>query len=258
MEGIIEGRHPVIEALKAGRHINKIWLTSDIGRHAAVVEILRLSQARGIPVEYVAKHIIDETCTTSVHQGVIAHAATKEYVDLEDLFTVSREKDELPLYCIIEGVEDPRNLGAILRTAEASGIHGVIIRSRRAVGLTATVAKASAGAVEYMPVARVPNISQAIMTLKKRNVWVIGIDYAGEVEYSQVDFKLPTAIVVGGEGKGLSVLVKKRCDLLAYIPMRGKITSLNVSIATALVMYEALKQRSPDFHPGIRIKRGGI
>jgi 23S rRNA (guanosine2251-2'-O)-methyltransferase len=244
MEGIIEGRHPVIEALRAGRHINKIWLASDIGRHAAVAEILHLSQARGIPVEYVARRIVDELCTTSVPQGVIAHAAIKGYVGLKDLFAASREKDEPPFYCIIEGIEDPRNLGAILRTAETSGTHGVIIRSRRSVGLTATVAKASAGAMEYVPVAKVPNISQAIVTLKQNNVWVIGIDPAGEVEYSQVDFKLPTAIVVGGEGKGLSVLVKRRCDFLASIPMRGKITSLNVSIAAALVMYEALKQRS--------------
>ena len=244
MEDIIEGRRPVIEALRAGRHINKIWLASNIRQQAAVAEILRLSHARGIPIEYVARHVVDELCTTSAHQGVIAHAAIKEYVGLEDLFAVSRKRNEPSFYCIVEGIEDPQNLGAILRTAETSGTHGVIIRSRRSVALTVTVAKASAGAVEYVPVARVANISRTIETLKKNNVWVIGIDPAGEIEYTQVDFKLPTAIVVGSEGKGLSVLVKKKCDLLASIPMRGKIASLNVSIAAALVMYEALRQKN--------------
>ena len=244
MADIIEGRNPVIEALKSGRPINKILLAGNIGRHAAVAEILHLSQARGIPVEYVARRVIDELSTTSAYQGVIAYTAAKEYVALEDLLIISRERNEPPLYCILDGIEDPQNLGAILRTAEASGVHGVIIRSRRAVGLTAAVAKASAGAVEYIPVARVSNISQAMVTLKRNSVWVVGIDPTGEIDYSQVDFRLPTAIVIGSEGKGLSDLVKKRCDSLASIPMQGKITSLNASIAAALVMYEALKQRS--------------
>ncbi len=244
MADTIEGRNPVIEALKSGRPINKILLASDIGRHTAVAEILHLSQARGIPVEYVTRRVIDESSTTSAHQGVIAYAAAKEYISLEDLLTISGERNAPPLYCILDGIEDPQNLGAILRTAEASGIHGVIIRSRRAVGLTAAVAKASAGAIEYVPVARVSNISQAMVTLKRNSVWVVGIDPAGKTDYSKVDFTLPTAIVIGSEGKGLSDLVKKTCDFLAAIPMLGKITSLNASIAAALVMYEALKQRS--------------
>ena len=244
MTDTIEGRNPVIEALKSGRPINKILLASNIGRHTAVAQILNLSQARGIPVEYVTRRVIDESSTTSAHQGVIAYAAAKEYISLEDLLTISRERNEPPLYCILDGIEDPQNLGAILRTAEASSIHGVIIRSRRAVGLTAAVAKASAGAIEYVPVARVSNISQTMVTLKRNGVWVVGIDPAGKIDYSQVDFTLPTAIVIGSEGKGLSDLVKKTCDFLASIPMLGKITSLNASIAAALVMYEALKQRS--------------
>ena len=244
MADIIEGRNPVIETLKSGRPINRIVLARDIGRHGAIAEILHLSQARGIPVQYVTRRVIDESSTTSAHQGVIAYAAVKEYVALENLLITSRERDEPPLYCILDGIEDPQNLGAILRTAEASGIHGVIIRSRRAVGLTAAVAKASAGAVEYVPVARVSNISQAVVTLKRSGVWVVGIDPTGKIDYSQVDFRLATAIVIGGEGRGLSELVKKRCDSVASIPMRGKITSLNASIAAALVMYEAFKQRS--------------
>lgn len=244
MADIIEGRNPVIEALKSGRPINKILLARNIGRHSAVAQILQLSQARGIPVEYVARHVIDELSTTSAHQGVVAYAAVKEYVPLEDLLIISRERKEPPLYCILDGIEDPQNLGSIIRTAEASGTDGVIIRSRRAVGLTAAVAKASAGAVEYVPVARVSNISQTIVTIKKSNIWVVGIDTSGAIDYTHVDFRLPTAIVIGSEGKGLSDLVQKRCDYLVSIPMRGKITSLNASIAAALVMYEALKQRS--------------
>ena len=219
-------------------------LASNIGRHTVVAEILHLSKAKDIPVEYVSRRVIDRSSTTSAHQGVIAYAAAREYVTLEDLFIISRERNEAPLYCILDGIEDPQNLGAILRTAEASGTHGVIIRSRRAAGLTAAVAKASAGAVEYVPVARVSNISQVMVTLRRNSVWVVGIDATGGTDYSQVDFRLPTAIVIGSEGKGLSGLVKKGCDSLASIPMRGKITSLNASVAAALVMYEAFKQRS--------------
>jgi 23S rRNA (guanosine2251-2'-O)-methyltransferase len=243
MADIIEGRNPVIEALKAGRPVNKILLARNIGLHSAVAEILTLAKSRGIPVEYMERSFIDRLTGTSSHQGVIAYASIKEYVALEDLLTISRERNEPPLYCILDGIEDPRNLGAIIRTAEASGVHGVIIRSRRAVGLTATVAKASAGAVEYVPIARVSNISQAMLALERSGVWVVGIDQTGEILYTQVDFKLSTAIVIGSEGKGLSDLVKKRCDSLASIPMTGIITSLNASIAAALVMYEAFRQR---------------
>lgn len=234
----------MIEALKAGRPINKILLARTTGHHPVIAEIVHLSRSKGIPVEYVSREVIDKLITTGSHQGVIAYVAVKDYITLDDLLAISQERKEPPLYCILDGIEDPHNLGAIIRTAEAAGVHGVVIRSRRAVGLTATVAKASSGAVEYVPVARVPNISQAIETLKKSNVWVVGIDPAAEIEYSKADLKLPTAIVIGSEGKGLSDLVRKRCDYLVSIPMRGRITSLNASIAAALVMYEALRQRS--------------
>jgi len=244
MANIIEGKNPVIELLKAGHPVNKILLADNIKPGDAVTEILRLARAKGIPVERVPRHIIDKQSITSANQGVIAYAAVKEYVSLDDLLALSAEKNEPPLYVILDGIEDPQNLGSILRTAYASGIHGVIIRERGAAGLTATVAKASAGAVWYMPVASVSSIPQAIETLKKNNVWVIGIDRSGEAEYTQMDFKSPVAIVIGSEGKGLSELVRKRCDFLANIPMRGEITSLNASVAAALVMYEAFKQRS--------------
>ncbi len=244
MTDIIEGRNPVIEALKSGRPISKILLANNIQRHSTVAEILHLARVSGIPTEYVERHIIDQKSLTGASQGIIAYAAAKEYVDLDDLAIISRERKEPPLYLVLDGIEDPQNLGAILRTAEATGVHGVIIRSRRAVGLTPAVVKASAGAVEYVPVARVVNIPRAIETLKKDNIWVIGLDMAAELDYSRVDFKLPTALVIGGEGKGLSALVRQRCDSLAFIPMKGKITSLNASIAAAVVMYEALKQRN--------------
>lgn len=243
MANIIAGRNPVIEALKTGRPINKVLLARNIRLDSAIAEILNLAKSSKIPVEYVERRFLDKLTITSSHQGVMAYAAIKEYVALSDLLAISREKDEPPLYCILDGIEDPQNLGAIIRTVEASGTHGVIIRSRRAVGLTATVAKASAGAVEYVPVARVVNISQAIVALQNSGVWVVGIDRTGTIPYHQVDFKLPTAMVIGSEGKGLSDLVKKRCDSLASIPMRGRITSLNAAIAAALVMYEAFQQR---------------
>ncbi len=244
MPDIIEGRNPIIEALKSGRPLNKILLAHNIGRHSSIAQILYLSRSKGIPVEYVTKDAIDRLSATGAHQGVIAYVAIKEYIELEDLFTISENRGEPPFYCVLDGIEDPQNLGAIIRTADASGVHAILIRSRRAVGLTAAVAKASAGAIEYVPVARVSNISQAIETLKKNNVWVIGIDSAGNIDYKKADFKLPTAIVIGSEGEGLSDLVKRKCDYLASIPMRGKITSLNASIAAALVMYEVFRQRS--------------
>ena len=243
MSEIIAGRNPVLEALKSGRPINKIILARNIERHTLVGQILHLARQQGIPVEYVARQALDRLSTTTTHQGVIAFAAVKEYIDLDELLVISKRKNEPSLYVILDGIEDPQNLGAIIRTAEAVGVHGVVIRERRAVGLTAVGAKAAAGALEYVSVARVSNISQAIETLKKNNVWVVGIDPAGKAEYDKIDYRLPVAIVIGGEGRGVSDLVKKRCDSLASIPMRGKITSLNAAVAAALVMYEAFRQR---------------
>jgi 23S rRNA (guanosine2251-2'-O)-methyltransferase len=243
MAQIIIGRNPLLEALKAGRPLSKILLEKNIRGHGQVVEILQLAQARRIPVEYVERPVLDRQSSSGAHQGILAYAAAREYVTLADLLALSRERNEPSFYLILDGIEDPHNLGAILRTAEATGVHGVIVRSRRAVGLTPAVIKASAGAVEYVPVARVANITQVVELLKKNNVWVVGLDRAGSLAYTQVDYKLATAIVIGGEGKGLSDLVRKRCDCLASIPMKGRITSLNASVAAAVVMYEVLRQR---------------
>jgi 23S rRNA (guanosine2251-2'-O)-methyltransferase len=243
MAEIIIGRNPLLEALKAGHPLSKILLEKNIRGHSQVAEIVQLARAKGIPVEYVERAALDRQSSSSAHQGIVAYAAAKEYVTLADLLALSRERSEPPFYLILDGIEDPHNLGAILRTAEAASVHGVIVRSRRAVGLTPAVVKASAGAVEYVPVARVANIAQAVELLKKNNVWVVGIDMSGNLAYAQVDYKAAVAIVIGSEGRGLSDLVRKRCDYLAFIPMRGRITSLNASVAAAVVMYEVLRQR---------------
>lgn len=241
---IIEGRNPVIEALRAGRPVSKILMDRNTQMHGTVAQVLQLARSRGVTVELVDKQVIDRQSVTGSSQGVVAFAAAKDYVSLDDLFDITRSKKEPAIYLVLDGIEDPHNLGAMLRTAEATGVHGVVIRERRAVGLTPAVVKASAGAVEYVPVAMVTNISQSILTLKQNDVWVIGIDMDGEQDYDRVDFNLPTAIVIGGEGKGLSDLARKRCDSIASIPMRGKVSSLNASVAAAVVMYEALRQRA--------------
>lgn len=244
MTEVICGRNPVLEALRAGRPVQKIIIARSVGRHSTIAEIVHLARYRGIPLDYAPAEAFRD-CGAVKHQGVMAYTAVKEYHSLEDLLRISREKGEPPLYCIADGIEDPQNLGAMLRTAEAIGTHGVIVRERRAVGLTDAVARASAGAVEHVPVARVANIAQAIATLKENNVWVTGLDASARDDYRLADYTLPVAIVIGAEGKGISELVRKRCDNLVSIPMRGKTNSLNASVAAALVMYEAYRQRNP-------------
>jgi 23S rRNA (guanosine2251-2'-O)-methyltransferase len=243
MENTIEGRNPVLEALRSGRPIEKIMMLKNIDRHSGIAEILYLAQSRGIPVENVDRPAIDSLAVTSANQGVIAIAAPKDYVGLEELLEIPAAKGEVPLFIILDGLEDPHNLGAILRTADASGAHGVIIREKRAVGLTAAVDKAAAGALEYVAVARVTNITQTIEYMKKKNIWVIGIDQDGDTNYTRIDYKPATAIVIGGEGKGMSDLVKKNCDFLGFIPMKGKISSLNASVAAGVVLFEVVRQR---------------
>jgi 23S rRNA (guanosine2251-2'-O)-methyltransferase len=244
MANTIEGRNPVLEALKSGRPISKILLAKNIERHGVIGEIIHLAQTGKIPIEYVERQAIERLGETGANQGILAFTAAKEYVDLEDIQAISKEKNEPAFYVILDGIEDPHNLGAVLRTADATGAQGIIIRERREVGLTPTVEKASAGAIEYVPVARVTNISRTIETLKHNNVWIAGIDQSAVTEYTQVDYKPPTALVIGGEGQGLSDLVKKNCDFLVRIPMKGKISSLNASVAAGVMMYEVVRQRS--------------
>ena len=244
MGDVIEGRNPVLEALKAERPINKLLLSRDIERHSIIGQILHHARQGGIVVEYVDSRLIQKLSLTGHSQGVLAMVAVKDYVDMEHLLEGSRQSNEPPFYVVLDGIEDPHNLGAILRTADATGAHGVIIPKRRAVGLTVAVSRASAGAVEFVPVARVSNIPQTVTNLREKGVWTVGVDMTGDGDYTQADYRQSVALVVGAEGKGLSRLVKERCDLLVTIPMKGRISSLNASVAAALVMYEVMRQRN--------------
>lgn len=243
MENSIEGRNPVLELLRSNRPINRILLAKDIERHGVILEILQLIKKRGVPFEWLEKRVLNKKSSTGAHQGIIAYAASHEYCDIEDIILASKEKNEKALIVILDGIEDPQNLGAIIRSVECAGAHGVVIAKRRAVQLTEAVARVSAGAIEYVKVARVANIAETINKLKEQGIWVVGIEAGQEKSYTEVDFSLPTAIVIGGEGKGISRLVKERCEVLGSIPMKGKISSLNASVASAIIMYEALRQR---------------
>ncbi|MBI3998462.1 MAG: 23S rRNA (guanosine(2251)-2'-O)-methyltransferase RlmB [Armatimonadetes bacterium] len=238
----IEGRHPVLEALRAGRPLRKLLVArSSVGSrpiHHLIVEARR----RGVPVQEVDPAVVDRLARTPAPQGVIAYAAARETVEVDDLLALARRRGEPPFVLLLDGVEDPRNLGAVLRSAEAVAVHGVVIPRRRAVGLTPAVAAASAGAIEHVLVAATSNLSQAIERLKKAGVWVIGADPQAEQVLYDAALLPPVAVVVGGEGRGLSRLVREHCDLLVRIPMHGATASLNVSVAGALVLFEVRRQ----------------
>lgn len=242
---VIEGRNPVLEALRGDRPINKVLIVRTVGRYRTITEIVRLARDAGVVVEWVDGKAVDRISATGRSQGVVALAAPKAYADLEELIDISVARGEPLLVAMLDGIEDPQNLGAIIRTADAAGVHGVVIPDRRAAPLTAAVARASAGALEHLSVARVGNLSNAMAQLGRHMVRTVGVDPAGDMDYTQIDYRHPTAIVIGAEGKGLSRLVKERCGVLASIPMRGKVASLNASVAAALVMFEAARQRSP-------------
>jgi 23S rRNA (guanosine2251-2'-O)-methyltransferase len=243
MPDIIFGRNACLEALNAQRPIDRVLLEQGIRSDARISDIIRLAENAGIDVRYVPRPALDRLCKQGVHQGVVVYAQSKSTLSLEDLAGITGQKGEAPFYVVLDGIEDPHNLGAILRTCEATGVHGVIIRERRAVGLTPAVLKAAAGAVEYIPLVQVTNIAQAIDALKKQGVWIVGIDSSAKEHYLTLDYRPATAIVVGAEGSGISTLVKKKCDFMASIPMKGKISSLNASVAAAVVLYEVLRQR---------------
>jgi 23S rRNA (guanosine2251-2'-O)-methyltransferase len=239
----IYGINPVAEALKAGRPIQRLLIAEQRKADRDVLEIIRLAKGRGTGVRIVTRDALNREAPNALHQGVIAIAAAREYAMLEDILQLPAQKGLAPLYLVLDGVEDPRNLGAILRTAEATGVHGVIIPERRAVGLTETVAKAAAGALEYVPVVKVVNIVNALEELKKAGVWVAGAEAGGDTLYWDADFVRPMALVLGGEDKGVRRLVRERCDYLLSIPLMGNITSLNVSVAAGVLLYEVLRQR---------------
>ena len=241
-DGLIEGRNAVIEALRAGTAIDKIYIARG-ETDAALGHIASTARSRGIVVAEADRRKLDGMSRTRSHQGVIAVAAVREYAGVDDILNAARERGEAPLIVVCDELSDPHNLGAVIRTAECAGAHGVIIPKRRSAGLTAIVAKPSAGAVSYLPVARVPNLTAALKELKEQGLWVYGADAGGGTRLYDADLKGPAAVVIGSEGSGLGRLVREQCDFLVSIPMKGNINSLNASAAAAVVLYEAVRQR---------------
>lgn len=240
-EFMIEGRNAVLEAFRAGKTIDKLFVL-DGCQDGPVKSITREARKTDTIINYVTKERLDLLSATGHHQGVVAQAAAYEYASVEDILEAARQKGEPPFIFILDEIEDPHNLGAILRTANLAGAHGVIIPKRRAVGLTATVAKTSAGAVNYTPVAKVTNIAKTIESLKKEGLWFVCADMGGTLMYD-LDLKGPIGVVIGNEGSGVSRLVKEKCDYAAAIPMKGDIDSLNASVASGVLAYEIVRQR---------------
>jgi 23S rRNA (guanosine2251-2'-O)-methyltransferase len=244
---LLYGVNPLLEALRAGERIPAEIVVAEGARDERLRELIELARTRNVTVRRVPRTGIDRAVGNTHHQGVMARVTAARYADVDDLVSsiatrVGSESE--PLVVVLDGVEDPRNLGAILRTSECAGVDGVFVPERRAAGLTDTVAKAAAGAVEHVPVARATNLSRLIEQLKERNVWVVGTAADASMSYTEWDWTRPSAVVLGGEGAGLHRLVREHCDVLVSIPVRGKIQSLNVSVAAGIVLYEALRQRS--------------
>jgi 23S rRNA (guanosine2251-2'-O)-methyltransferase len=242
MEEYIAGKHPVLEALRSGRAIHKIWIAEGAQKHLTQ-PILAEAKTLGIVVQSADKRKLDQLAGSVQHQGIVAQAAAYEYAELETILQAAEASGEPPFLLLLDEIEDPHNLGSILRTAECTGVHGVIIPKRRSVGLTATVSKTSAGAIEYVPVAKVTNLAQTIDDLKKRGIWVAGAAGEAKQDVYQSDFRLPLALVIGNENKGIGRLIREKCDFLVKLPMFGSINSLNASVAASVFMYEVVRQR---------------
>lgn len=238
----IEGRNSVIELLESDRDINKILIAKG-ERHGSINKIITLAKQRKIVIAEVERQKLNAISKTDNHQGVIAIVPPFNYASVEDIISVTKQKGEDPFILILDGIEDPHNLGSIIRTAETAGVHGVIIPKRRAASVNATVSKVSSGAVEHVKIARVNNLNETIKYLKEQGLWICGTDGEAKTYYYNQDLKGPIAIVIGSEGFGMSKLVKENCDFLVKIPMKGKITSLNASVSAGIVIYEAVKQR---------------
>lgn len=239
----IGGKHPILEAMRAGRTINKIWIADNAQKHYSL-PIIAEAKALGILVQTADRRKIDQMVEGVQTQGVAAQVAAYDYVEVDDILQRAREKEQEPFVLILDEIEDPHNLGSILRSADCTGVHGVIIPKRRSVGLTATVAKTSAGAIEYVPVAKVTNIAQTIDLLKEKGVWIAGADGDAKQNVYQADLNMPLAIVIGNEGNGIGRLIKEKCDFLVKLPMAGQINSLNASVAASVLMYEVVRQRN--------------
>lgn len=238
----IFGRNSVIEALKSGRSINKIMIAKG-DRQGSIKELVSMAKTQGVVVQEVEPAKLEALAGGTRHQGVAASVSPVAFAEIEDILAAAGAKNEAPFLVLLDELEDPHNVGAILRTADASGVHGVLMPKRRSCPLSGTVAKASAGAVEYVPVARIGNIVQTMKDLKQQGLWFVGADMDGDKDYYEADLTGPIAIVIGSEGQGMGRLVKENCDFLVKIPMRGKITSLNASVACSLLLYEVLRQR---------------
>ena len=241
IENYIEGRNPVIEAFRSGKVIDKLYIL-DGCNDGPIMTIKREAKKKDTFIKYVSREHLDMMSETGMHQGVIAYTAAYEYSELEDIFALAESKGEPPFVYILDNIEDPHNLGAIIRTANLSGAHGVIIPKNRAVGLTSTVARTSAGALNYTPVVRVTNITKTIEELKKKGMWFVCADMGGDIMY-HVNLKGPIGLVIGNEGEGVSRLVRETCDMTASIPMKGDIDSLNASVAAGVLAYEIVRQR---------------
>lgn len=241
-EELIVGKHPVLEALRSGREINKIWIAEG-AQKGLTQPITAEAKKHGIVVQFVDKRKLDQMAPGVAHQGIVAQAAAYAYVDVEELLDIAKRRNETPFLLILDEIEDPHNLGSILRTAECTGVHGVIIPKRRSAGLTATVMKTSAGAAEHVAVARVTNLAQTIERLKENGVWVAGADVAASQDVYKMKFDMPLAVVIGNESKGMGRLIKEKCDFLVKLPMLGRLNSLNASVAAGVLMYEVVRQR---------------
>ncbi len=239
----VEGRNAVLELLESGRDINKI-LVANGEKHGSIYKILAIAKERKIIVNEIEKNKLNQIAQTPNNQGVIAIVPPYDYCEVEDILDEAKRRNEMPFILILDGIEDPHNLGSIVRTAETAGVHGIIIPKRRAASVNSTVSKVSAGAVEYMKIARVNNINETIRYLKEQDVWICGTDMDTNTIYTNQDYKMPIAIVIGSEGFGMSRLVKENCDFLVKIPMKGKITSLNASVSAGIIMYEVVRKRN--------------
>lgn len=238
----VEGRNAVIELLESGRDINKIFISNG-EKHGSINKIIKMAKQRKVLITEVNKTKLKEMAKTENYQGVIAIVPPFEYCDIDDILEEAKKRNEDSFIVILDGIEDPHNLGSIIRTSETAGVHGIIIPKRRAASVNSTVAKVSAGAVEYMKIARVNNLTEAIKYLKDKGIWICGTDISTDTYYDKQDFTGPIAIIIGSEGFGMSRLVKENCDFLVKIPMKGNITSLNASVSAGIVIYEAVKQK---------------
>lgn len=239
-ENIICGRNAVLELIRSGRSVDKLFVKqNDI--EGSLIVIVAEARTRGIPIVEVKREKLDAMANGIIHQGVVAMAAAKEYVDVDTILQIAEERGEKPFIVIADSINDPHNLGAVIRNCDGAGVHGLIIPKRRSAGLTPVTAKASAGAIEHLAIAKVSNISSTINDLKKKGIWVVGCEAGGQM-YDTIDYDMPLAVVLGSEGEGMSDLVTKNCDFIASIPMYGQVNSLNVSCASAVILFEAAKQ----------------